>query len=222
MAFVMMMRAEPGLVAPAGSTRHDPISCGRDHAMTAVYPNVPGVTFKDVSGFPGYCVGDDGSIWSCLQRPRHRNVPGSVAFLSDTWHRIKATPAKSGYHQVKFRRDNKQFTDAVHRVVLRAFVGPRPFGQEGCHFPDRDPANNRLENLRWDTPTANGADAIIHGTTTVGTKNARSKLDDEAIREIRRLASEGMSHSRIAPQFGVTRSTVSYVIRGDTWRHLKD
>lgn len=44
-----------------------------------------------------------------------------------------------------------------HALVLTAFVGPRPAGMEACHANDV-PDDNRLQNLRWDTPEANRAD----------------------------------------------------------------
>ena len=49
----------------------------------------------------------------------------------------------------------------VHRLVLEAFVGPAPDGMEACHN-DGDPTNNRLDNLRWDTRSANNTDAVRH------------------------------------------------------------
>lgn len=51
----------------------------------------------------------------------------------------------------------------VHHLVLLAFVGPCPDGMEGCHWDD-DPSNNRLENLRWDTRSANQLDSVRNGT----------------------------------------------------------
>lgn len=30
------------------------------------FPDCPGVNFKAIDGFPGYCVGDDGSVWMSL------------------------------------------------------------------------------------------------------------------------------------------------------------
>lgn len=50
----------------------------------------------------------------------------------------------------------------IHRLVLEAFVGPCPEGMECCHN-DGDPSNNYLQNLRWDTPSANGFDHVKHG-----------------------------------------------------------
>lgn len=50
----------------------------------------------------------------------------------------------------------------VHHLVLEHFVGPRPTGLEACHWDD-DGANNRLDNLRWDTRSANKIDAVRNG-----------------------------------------------------------
>lgn len=49
----------------------------------------------------------------------------------------------------------------VHRLVLEAFVGPRPDGME-CRHLDGDPANNRLANLAWGSPVENASDRKRH------------------------------------------------------------
>lgn len=51
----------------------------------------------------------------------------------------------------------------VHKLVLEAFISPRPKGLEACHN-NGDGTDNRLENLRWDTHRANMADQLKHGT----------------------------------------------------------
>lgn len=51
----------------------------------------------------------------------------------------------------------------VHLLVLEAFIGPRPPGMHGCHN-NGDKLDNRLTNLRWDTPGANNRDKREHGT----------------------------------------------------------
>jgi hypothetical protein len=53
-------------------------------------------------------------------------------------------------------------TTPVHRLVLEAFVGPAPEGTEGLHWND-DPADNRLQNLRWGSRPENEADKIRNG-----------------------------------------------------------
>lgn len=67
-----------------------------------------------------------------------------------------------GHMSIRLHRDGKYRSVGLHRLVLEAFVGPCPLGMQGCHN-DGDPANNALENLRWDTPKANQADSHRQG-----------------------------------------------------------
>jgi hypothetical protein len=50
----------------------------------------------------------------------------------------------------------------VHQLVLRAFIGPPPEDQEGCHGPAGN-GDNHLENLRWDTHSENALDEVRNG-----------------------------------------------------------
>ncbi|QOV97160.1 HNH endonuclease [Rhodococcus pyridinivorans] len=61
------------------------------------------------------------------------------------------------------RKSMRMLNRKVHRLVLEAFTGPCPDGMVGCHN-DGDTTNNRLDNLRWDTPGANNRDKRTHGT----------------------------------------------------------
>lgn len=80
----------------------------------------------------------------------------------DTGRVLRQGKEPNGYIRVGLTVDYKTTTLRVHRIVLDAFVGPRPEGLEGCHT-DGDPTNNVLSNLRWDTRHANAADAIRMG-----------------------------------------------------------
>jgi transcriptional regulator len=53
-------------------------------------------------------------------------------------------------------------------------------------------------------------------------KNGRphGKLNDEKVREIRRLSDRGMSQRDLAWQFGVTQANISVIIRRKTWKHV--
>jgi hypothetical protein len=55
-------------------------------------------------------------------------------------------------------------TKKVHQLVALTFVGPCPAeGMEVCHS-NGDSADNRVENLRWDTHGNNLCDKTRHGT----------------------------------------------------------
>ena len=76
---------------------------------------------------------------------------------------LKLPKNASGHCHVSMYRNSRSESFLVHRLVLEAFVGPCPDGMEACHYDD-DPANNRLENLRWATHSDNMRDSVRNGT----------------------------------------------------------
>ena len=100
----------------------------------------------------------------------------------------------------------------VHRLVLEAFVGPCPNGMEGCHG-DGNPANNSLQNLRWDTPSANWEDARKHGTARIRDTHHWTKLSSEDLLTIKKLKSEGLLQRQIAEKFNVCQQAISHALR---------
>lgn len=104
-----------------------------------------------------YEVSDSGRIRSLERWVRcgqgYRKVPAKMMVLGRT---------KKGYVIVNISRDGKSKTHNVHALVLTSFVGPRPAGMEACHG-DGNPKNNRLDNLRWGTPSSNVQDMLRHG-----------------------------------------------------------
>ena len=86
---------------------------------------------------------------------------------------------KHPYQRVHLCQNGKSRYILVHRLVLEAFVGPCPEGQQCLHL-DSNPRNNRLDNLTWGTPVEN------HSTINrSGERNGRSKLtaDDVILSE---------------------------------------
>lgn len=70
---------------------------------------------------------------------------------------------KGGRLVVNLPRDgNGRTIRYMHHLILEAFVGPRPTGMEACHENDIK-TDNRLENLRWDTRSANMFDRVRNG-----------------------------------------------------------
>lgn len=60
----------------------------------------------------------------------------------------------------------------VHKLVALAFLGGPEDGQEVCHG-DRGRWDNSVENLRWDTRSANSHDALKEGTHVVIVRNKK-------------------------------------------------
>lgn len=77
---------------------------------------------------------------------------------------LKGVPAHRGYIVVDLSKDGKRKRRHIHDLVMEAFVGPRPAGMHVCHTHDPTTSNNRLGNLRYDTPSGNAEDRVRHST----------------------------------------------------------
>lgn len=113
------------------------------------------VVYKDIPGFPGYRVGNDGSVWSIKAKGGNNRTAGR---LGTQWKSLSQCLNANGYACVNLFHEGTNYIKPVHHLVLEAFVGPKPDGMEGCHYPDSDKSNNRLENLRWDSQQENAKD----------------------------------------------------------------
>lgn len=90
-----------------------------------------------------------------------------IVSMGRGWRRIpskvrRQSRTTAGYPTITLSGGSRVVTRLVHKLVLEAFVGPRPEGMEACHY-DGDKANNALSNLRWDTKHANDLDAVRVG-----------------------------------------------------------
>lgn len=167
------------------------------------------VEYKDIPGFPGYRVGNDGSVWGCRKKGK----------FSESW--IKLKPFVTGKNKrLSVKIYPGRTFHGVGRLVLESFVGTCPKKYECCHnngnFKD-----NRLENLRWDTRKANAADKLIHGTDNRGSKHARSKLTEDQVREIKRKYRAGeATQAGLARQHGVSGHLVYEICNEKRWTHV--
>ena len=164
---------------------------------TSPFPVLSGVEFRIIPEYAKYAATTDGDIWSCWK---------------GVWRKLRPAVTKPyGYLQVNLANADGHKSIWVHQLVLRAFVGPCPDGMECRHFPDRDPTNNRPENLQWGTPKRNQADKVIHGT--YGTK-----LSFAQVLEIRaRYAAGGITLQQLADEYGVVMQYVWALVHYRSW-----
>jgi hypothetical protein len=174
------------------------------------------VIYKDIPDFPGYRIGNDGSVWSAWVRAvgsgtRHQYVIGAI------WRLLQPKPQKSGHIRVKLT-GRRMFL--VHRLVLELFVGPCPPGMECCHN-DGNPGNNRVDNLRWGTRQSNADDRIVHGTNRHGEQHYAARLTAADV--IRMRADHARGAARIcdlAARHRIAAAHVSAVIYRKKWKHV--
>jgi hypothetical protein len=95
-----------------------------------------------------------------------------------------------------------------------------PDGMIATHGECHNRACFNPRHLSWATPIQNALDRRRDGTQLEGVKVWNAKLDDDKVREIRRLRSEGFTLQWIGEEYGVTTCTVSAAARGATWKHV--
>lgn len=178
-------------------------------------PKVEGVEFRSSVRPEGYLVGSDGSIWSS-HSINGRFPPG--------WRKmsIYRRPYGARYLVVSLREDfgrGKVVCCYVHRMVLEAFEGVMPKEMQCLHKND-DTSDARLENLRWGTHRENTVEAMDRDRLMKGAKHTWAKLDDQKVRDIRRLRGCGETFASLGRRFGVSRSSIRQIIAGKTWRHV--
>ncbi len=136
-------------------------------------------------------------------------------------HLLTPTPDTHGYLGACLTdRARKQIKPLVHHLVLNAFVGPCPPGQERRHGPGGR-QDNRLVNLCYGTASQNAFDKYRDGTMLYGSRSPRAKLTEATVRECRaRHATGDRRVALMAEEFGVSRRTMWSAIAGRTWKHV--
>jgi len=128
-----------------------------------------------VSGYPNYAVSDKGRV-KRIEHIAHHSRYGR-RFLPERL--LNPRRNHDGYMRTRIGGSAR----FVHVLVLESFVGPRPEGMQACHN-NGDPSDNRLENLRWDTPKNNVKDRKSHGTYQWLGRNPNSNYTDDVYKKI--------------------------------------
>ena len=131
---------------------------------------------------------------------------------------LKPAAAGGGYLFIGLRLKGVSKPAYIHRLVLEAFIGPCPKGQEACHN-NGERTDNRLGNLRWDTRKNNHADKRRHGTVLRGEESPNSVLSNREAHALRVLGNTGVSTLDLAVAFQVSQSHVR-AIRAGTQRKV--
>lgn len=185
-----------------------------------------------------------------------RSIPGwedlySITRNGQVWSKhsrrwLKSWLGKNGYLCISLCREGEIEKRYVHRLVALVWIGPAPFkGAYVCHANDCS-TDNRVENLRYDTPKGNIADARRNGRTACGDRNgactqphrrSRGERHREVMRrvaargerhyrakltadEVRAIFTDPRSQSKIALDFNIDQGSISRIKNGKKWRHV--
>lgn len=171
--------------------------------------------WRPIVGYEGlYEVSDLGRVRS-LPREALRS---DGALMRRRGNLLSRRPIHKGYVRVVLRGHGVSRFRRIHRLVLEAFVGECPEGKQCAHL-NGDPADCRLSNLAWVSPTENASHKHAHGTHLHGTKCNLAVLDDDQAREIFQLKGT-ITAKACARERGVSPTTISNIWNGVTWRHV--
>lgn len=168
------------------------------------------IIFKKVPGYKKY--------YECSNMGTVRSFDRKVKTRNNKFTIRKGKTLKPQYHKdgslyIFLWKQGKRKMFKIHRLVLLTFVGPCPKGMECCHN-DGNSRNNKLENLRWDTPSNNQKDRIKHGTYQYGEKNPACKLLHKHVVYIRSLTyKSNIYKDKIANKFNISKGYLNEILR---------
>ena len=114
-----------------------------------------------IENYPDYFILETGVVWSIKtnKEVKHQNHP-------------------KGYIQVGLSKDNKQKTFKLHRLLGIHFIA-NPENKPTIDHINRDPSDNRLENLRWATMKEQSENKGIYKNNTSGHKGIWFRKDSQ-------------------------------------------
>jgi len=169
---------------------------------------------RRIKGFENYSISKNGDIFNKNGR---KLKPGNCR----------------GYKNIHFRKNGKQHTRKVHRLVLETFAGPCPKGMETNH-KNGIKTDNRLENLEWVTSSENTKHALstglinrsYEGLIEAGVQyRLKPKLKAGEVWLIKKLIfhkkEHGLSFRKTGQMFKVTRAAIYWINAGKSWNNIQ-
>ena len=106
-------------------------------------------TWKEIEGFSGYFISDEGRVRSSEVISSGQNYSKITVRIKPSYI-LKPMKTNCGYYRVCLYKDGKQYYKTIHRLVAEAFI-PNPQNLPCVNHKDEDKSNNCVENLEWCT-----------------------------------------------------------------------
>jgi len=107
--------------------------------------------------YPGYAVDLDGNVYSLSSNWRGYGV-----------RKLTTDQNSDGYASVRIIVSGKRIRLAVHRIMAKVFLPPKPSPNHQIRHLDGDRMNPSFGNLTWGTAKENADDREAHGRTVRG------------------------------------------------------
>lgn len=161
---------------------------------------------------PGYEVTPDGLVYSVAHNWRGYGR-----------RELRQDLNGNGYPSVRITIGGKRTRYAVHVLVAKHHLPPRPSPQHEVRHLDGNKMNPSASNLAWGTRQENADDREIHGRTSRGAAHSAairsgrndSLTDAERLSAVR-LSAKGWSQRAIAERLKRSQSAIGAAIRQET------
>lgn len=170
------------------------------------------IEWRQLPWLPDYEISEAGGV--------RRTTKGVTRKLG---HVAKGSKGIWGYTVFKLMLPNgTKKVCLAHRLVCEAFHGPPPSTKHQVAHWDGNGSNNHYTNLRWATSKENHADRRRHGRSGIGENNIKAKLTEQDVRNLRqRFTGEFGEIRRLAREYGVGDTAMSYIRNGKNWSHVR-
>ncbi|WP_082886832.1 NUMOD4 domain-containing protein [Achromobacter ruhlandii] len=175
------------------------------------------VELRDIPGYEGsYAASVDGRIWSFPKA--WRGMRGMEFSHAGKW--MKTPVDACGYPVVNLRGPTGYRRHQVHRLVAMAWL-PNPSALPEVNHLNGIRADSSVCNLEWCSRSENIKHAYRTGLLQVNDawrERARTmglstrRLTQEAAEAIRQLAAAGVTQTKIASQYGLSRAAIYKIV----------
>lgn len=175
--------------------------------------------WMDIEGFEGfYQVSNMGQVKS-IPRIIKRDYRGNAKRNGKL---LKQSKTRKGYLRITMQCNGVKKQVSVHTIVAKAFI-PNTNNYPQVNHKNGDKTKNNALNLEWCTNSMNTQHAYDTGLiiSNRGVNCHNSRFTESDILNIRDLHfNKQMKGAEIARIYGVVKSTIYFILKGETWNHV--
>ncbi|MGH7593440.1 MAG: NUMOD4 domain-containing protein [Gemmatimonadales bacterium] len=171
--------------------------------------------WRAVVGYEGlYEVSDKGNV--------RRIAPWCDGRRTKPAAKLTGKTTETGYRRISIRKEGAIREFAIHRLVAAAFIGSLPSSVHQVNHKNGKKTDNCVSNLEYLTPSANQLHSfrVLGAPSRPGSKHHNAKVTEKDVLVMRSLWKQGTLQKDLCVRFGLTRGTVSEIVRRKLWTHI--
>jgi len=178
-------------------------------------------TFKTIPSFQDYLVSQYGRVKTKSRLLRYVHAVTKKEHFRKSEERFLKEHLNNltGYKFYQLYLNKKMFNRPIHVLVADAFL-KKVTGLNYINHKDGNKHNNIVDNLERCTNEYNHEHATKTGLKASGSRIASAKLNENMAHAIKWFLKKGHSHIELAKAFNVSRTAISLIHEGKTWKRV--